>query len=106
MPSPLGEKIRTRRIHLDISLDDLANLADSSKGYLWEIENRDKPNPSIEKLTKIAAALGVTTDFLLGGTQLAPDQEVLDQAFFRRYQGLEPKAKERMRKFLEWSDED
>jgi transcriptional regulator with XRE-family HTH domain len=106
MPSPLGEKIRTRRAQLDISLDELATRTDTSKGYLWELENRDNPNPSADKLVKIAAALEVTPDFLLGAASVSPEQEVLDLAFFRRYQGLEPKAKEKMRKFLEWNDED
>lgn len=105
MSSPLGDKIRARRTQLEKSLDDLAKETGSSKGYLWELENRDNPNPSIDKLTKIATALGVTSEFLLESSQSTPDQDVLDQAFFRRYQGLDPKAKARMTKFLEW-DED
>jgi len=104
MPSPLGDKIRARRTQLEMSLEDLAKLTDSSKGYLWELENRDNPNPSVDKLTKIAMALGVTSEFLLENSQSTPDQEVLDQAFFRRYQGLDPKAKARLTKFLEWED--
>ncbi len=105
MPSPLGDKIRTRRTQLEMSLEDLAKQTDSSKGYLWELENRDNPNPSVDKLTKIATALSVTAEFLLDSSMTTPDQNVLDQAFFRRYQGLDPKAKARMTKFLEW-DED
>ncbi len=105
MSSPLGDKIRARRTQLEMSLDDLAKETGSSKGYLWELENRDNPNPSVDKLTKIATALGVTSEFLLESSQSTPDQEVLDKAFFRRYQGLDPKAKARMSKFLEW-DED
>ena len=104
MPSPLGDKIRARRTHLELSLEDLAKQTDSSKGYLWELENRDNPNPSVDKLTKIATALGVTSEFLLESGKSTPDQEVLDQAFFRRYQGLDPKAKARLTRFLEWED--
>lgn len=108
MPSPLGEKIRARRTHLEMSLDDLATATDSSKGYLWELENRDKANPSADKLIKIAAALGVTTEFLLDqSAEVEPETGVLDEAFFRRYKQLGPKRKEKVQKFLEmWDDED
>lgn len=107
MPTPLGDKIRARRIQLQMSLDDLAVATDSSKGYLWELENRDKANPSADKLVKIAAALGLTTEFLLDQTRQAdPATRVLDEAFFRRYKQLDPKAKEKVQKFLEmWDDE-
>lgn len=106
MPSPLGLKIRKCRTGLEMSLDDLARVTETSKGYLWELENRDKPNPSADKLTRIAAALGVTTEFLLDSGDRSPDEDVKDLAFFRRYQNLDAKAKERVRKLVDiWDDE-
>lgn len=107
MPSPLGDKIRARRTALGMSLDQLANATGSSKGYVWELENRDKTNPSADKILKIAAALGVTAEFLLGPEpELTPGSGVLDQAFFRRYQDLDPKKKEQLRKVMDiWDDE-
>ena len=105
MPSPLGEKIRALREEKGLSLDKLAKLTESSKGYLWELENRDSPNPSIDKIDRIARELGVTVEFLLSGTVSTPDQRVADQAFFRRYQDLTPDAKAKISKFLEmWED--
>lgn len=107
MPTPLGEKIRTRRIELDMSLDDLAKATGTSKGYLWELENREKANPSADKLVKISAALGLTTAFLLDSSaQSEPDAGVLDEAFFRRYKELDSKKKEKVRKFLDMWDDD
>jgi transcriptional regulator with XRE-family HTH domain len=106
MPSPLGEKIRGRRAALEMSLDQLAKLTDSSKGYLWELENRDKPNPSTDKLTRIAQALGVTAEFLLEPGTASPDEKVEDLAFFRKYQSLDPKDKSKVRKLLEMWDDD
>lgn len=108
MPSPIGEKIRARRTQLEMSLDDLATATGSSKGYLWELENRDKANPSADKIIKIAKALGVTAEFLLDYTpDVEPEAGVLDEAFFRRYKNLDPKRKEKVQKFLEmWDDED
>lgn len=107
MPSPLGDKIRARRAELGLSLDQLANATDSSKGYLWELENRDKANPSADKLVKIAAALRVTTEFLLDrSSEVTPEAGTLDEAFFRRYKELDPKKKEQLRKFMDiWDDE-
>lgn len=105
MPSPLGEKIRALREERGLSLDKLAKLTDSSKGYLWELENRDDPNPSIEKIDRIARQLGVTVEFLLSATASTPDQEVADRAFFRRYQDLSPDAKAKLAKFLDvWEE--
>ncbi|HDS1668386.1 TPA: helix-turn-helix transcriptional regulator [Stenotrophomonas maltophilia] len=107
MPSMLGEKIRNRRIALNLSLEELAKRTDSSKGYLWELENRDKPNPSADKLTKLAAALDLTMEFLLEGSTVDAGQAVLDQAFFRRYQNLDQRHKEKVQKFMDiWDDED
>ena len=108
MRSVIGEKIRTRRIQLEMSLDDLASASESSKGYLWELENREKANPSADKLIKIAAALGVTTEFLLDPSADAePGVGILDEAFFRRYKQLDIKKKEKVQKFLDmWEDDD
>ena len=58
----LGEKIRHHRQEKGYSLDKLAELTESSKSYIWELESRDTRKPSAEKLTRIAQALSVTTD--------------------------------------------
>ena len=65
MTTSLGEKIRHHRQEKGYSLDKLAELTESSKSYIWELENRDTRKPSAEKLTRIAQALSVTTDYLL-----------------------------------------
>lgn len=107
MPSPLGEKIRARRMELDMSLDQLAKLTESSKGYLWELENRDKPNPSVDKLTRLAEALRITAEFLMDASAGSPDESVKDKAFFRNYQNLDADSKAKVRKLVQaWKDED
>lgn len=40
------------------TLEKLADETDSSKSYIWELENKNPPRPSAEKLTKIASKLG------------------------------------------------
>lgn len=101
MPSPLGDKIRARRIEKDISLDALAIQTGSSKSYIWELENRDKPKPSSEKLNRIAAALGVTPEYLWDAQASVPDESVEDRAFFRRYQQMDDKDKKKVQAFLD-----
>ncbi|WP_261405439.1 helix-turn-helix domain-containing protein [Chenggangzhangella methanolivorans] len=46
-----------------MTLDQLAELASSSKSYIWELENKNPPRPSADKIAKIAAVLGVTSDY-------------------------------------------
>ncbi|MBF8802149.1 MULTISPECIES: helix-turn-helix domain-containing protein [Pseudomonas] len=100
--------IGARRRELGMSLERLAELTDSSKSYLWELENRDKPNPSVDKVNKIALALNLTPETLLGSaTEISPGEET-DSAFFRKYQALEESDKKRLRKIVDawWEDDD
>jgi len=60
----LGEKIRKLRKEKGFTLDKLAELTESSKSYIWELENKNPPRPSAEKLAKIADKLGTTIEFL------------------------------------------
>ncbi|TAJ95938.1 MAG: helix-turn-helix domain-containing protein [Gammaproteobacteria bacterium] len=97
MTTSLGKKIRDLRKQKGFTLEKLAELSESSKSYIWELENKNPPRPSAEKVAKIASALGVTTDYLVSTTKAAPGEDVLDQAFFRTYQGLDEATKEKLR---------
>lgn len=106
MPSLLGEKIRALRKQKKLSLEQLAVLTDSSKSYIWELENKDEPNPSAEKIARIATVLEVTTEFLLSGSVATPDETVIDEAFFRKYKSMPENTKKQLRKILDtWDDE-
>ena len=107
MPSPLGDKLRALRQQKKLSLEQLAELIDSSKSYIWELENKDAPNPSADKVSKLAAALDVTTEFLLSGANANPDAAVVDEAFFRKYKTLPEATKKQIRKILDaWDDDE
>jgi transcriptional regulator with XRE-family HTH domain len=106
VPSPLGDKIRECRKAKGMSLERLADVTESSKSYLWELENRDVPNPSADKLTRIAQALEVTPAFLLDAMQTRPDDAVADAAFFRKYQQMPDETKRRLRRILDSFNED
>ena len=104
MPSPLGDKIRALRKQNKLSLEQLAKLTDSSKSYIWELENKD-PKPSADKIRKIAAVLDVTTEFLLTESAATPDEQVLDEAFFHKYKTMSESDKKKIRKILDaWED--
>ena len=104
MAQSLGEKIKIHRKKKGYSLDKLAELTGSSKSYLWELENprpgKKAVKPSAEKMTQIAKALSVTTDYLLDD-KAEPDEEVAKEAFFRDYNQLEPEDKERIKEMIE-----
>jgi transcriptional regulator with XRE-family HTH domain len=105
MPTP-GEKIRELRKKKGYTLERLAELSDSSKSYIWELENRNPPRPSAEKIAKIASVLGVTSDYLLDTDVSTPAPDAVDQAFFRKYRKMDPNTKARIRQIVElWGDD-
>ena len=106
MPSPLGDKIRALRKHKKLSLDQLAEATESSKSYMWELENKDDPKPSADKLARIAVVLDVTTEFLMSDAEPTPDAKVIDEAFFRKYKTMPETTKKQIRKILDAWDEE
>lgn len=61
----IGETIRKYRLQKGISQDKLSKLADVAFHTIVKIESGDTPNPTIDTVKKIAAALGVSVDELL-----------------------------------------
>ncbi len=106
MPTPLGDRIRQLRKEAPMTLEGLARKVDSSKSYVWEIENKDVARPSAEKLTLIANALETTVDYLLQGSNVTDAEEARDQAFYRKYMKQQPTKRRQMQKFLDALDED
>lgn len=106
MPSLLGTKINELRRARGLTLEQLAQATESSKSYMWELENKDVARPSAEKLDKIAEVLGVTTTFLVDATQTQPTEEVADKAFYRKYQKADPDVKAKLKRILDVLDDD
>ncbi|PPD34071.1 MAG: transcriptional regulator [Methylomonas sp.] len=106
MPSIMGDKIRTLRKQKKLSLEKLAELTDSSKSYMWELENKDDPKPSADKVAKIASVLEVTSEFLMSESDASPSDAVIDEAFFRKYKSMPDETKKKLRQILDvWDDE-
>ena len=96
--TPLGDKIRDLRKAKGYTLDKLAELAESSKSYIWELENKNPPRPSADKVAKIAAVLGVTADYLIDTTEKVGVEDATDNAFFRKYRKMDAATKDKIRR--------
>lgn len=66
----VGLRIRGLRVKMGLSQEALAEQADLSPTYISHIERAEK-KPSLSALIRLAAALGVTLDFILAGSQPA-----------------------------------
>lgn len=104
VPTPLGERVRELRLKRGLTLEALAERVGSSKSYMCEIENKDVARPSAEKLHQIAAALETTTDYLISAE--VTEADATDTAFFRKYQKMHPKSKEKLREMLKILDDE
>ncbi len=93
----LKDRIRDRRKALKLTLDQVADTAGVSKSYVWELENKDLPRPSADKLKAIASVLGTTVDYLVGTPNHEDEAKAEDIAFFREYQQMSPETRDKIR---------
>ncbi|MEQ9145539.1 MAG: helix-turn-helix transcriptional regulator [Parvibaculaceae bacterium] len=100
MTNALGEKIRRLRKEKKLTLDQLAERTGSSKSYIWELENKNPPRPSAEKLAKIAEQLDVTLEYLLDDKQEIAEEDAVDAKFYREYRDMEPETKKKIREMV------
>ena len=106
MSTALGDKVRELRKKKGYTLEKLAELTDSSKSYIWELENKNPPRPSADKVARIASVLGVTSDYLIDPTDKTNVVEAADQAFFRRYRKMDSATKDKIRRIVDLWGED
>ena len=99
----IGDLVRKFRKEKNLTLEKFAKTADSSKSYIWEIENNPQFRPSMDKANRLALAMGVTVDYLLG-EQTKESSE--DQIFFCDYQKLKPEKKRQIRDILDVLNKD
>ena len=106
MLTSLGEKIRRLRIQKELTLDQLAELTESSKSYIWELENKNPPRPSAAKLAKIAATLDTTLDYLLDEEENVAEEDAADARFYRQYRKMDSTTKAKIRQMVKLWGED
>ena len=106
MSSSFGAKVKQLRKEKGLTLEQLGHKIGAGKSYIWELENRGVTKPSAEKVTKIASALGVTSDFLMDDELESPDNETIDNAYFRKFQKLRPETKKKIQQMIDmWENE-
>jgi transcriptional regulator with XRE-family HTH domain len=79
-----GEHIVLHRKQLKMSQDELAKKVGTSAPIIGRYE-RDEIKPSIETAKKIADELGVTVDYLIGGSA----NMVMDKKLLKRFEDIE-----------------
>lgn len=67
----LGKNLRRLRKNKLLTMKELADKSGTAPSYISDLENEVIKKPSVEKLIKIAAALGVSMNELLGVNVLA-----------------------------------
>jgi transcriptional regulator with XRE-family HTH domain len=106
MSTVLGDKIRRLRKEKGYSLDKLAELSESSKSYIWELENKNPPRPSADKLAKIADKLDTTIEYLLDEGEALSSEDAADAKFYRQYRQMDEATRAKIRKMVKLWGED
>lgn len=106
MSTALGEKIRRLRKQKGFTLDKLAELSGSSKSYVWELENKNPPRPSAEKLARVAESLDTTLEYLLDEEDNVTEGDAADARFYRQYRRMDPETKAKIRRTIKLWRED
>lgn len=78
MEHPYGKRIKKYRMESGLTLEEVAKRAGITKGYLWQIEEGETANPTIQTLQQISKALDKTIAELLFGEALVKPADQLD----------------------------
>lgn len=57
-------RIRHYRQSMGMTLQGLAEAAGSTKAYIWQIEQKENPQPSVQLGIRLAKALGISVEHL------------------------------------------
>lgn len=59
-------KLKSIRKSQGLTLQELADKVGSSKAYMWQLENKQDPDPGVKLGIKLAKALCTTVEKLFG----------------------------------------
>ncbi|MBC8446097.1 MAG: helix-turn-helix transcriptional regulator [Chloroflexi bacterium] len=71
MPAFCGHRIRALRHQRNLTAEQLAHSAGITLRHLWRLERNDRPNAWGVTVARLALALGTTTDYLLGMSDMS-----------------------------------
>jgi transcriptional regulator with XRE-family HTH domain len=86
----LAARLKKLRLRKGLSLQDLADLVESSKAHIWDLETGRSKNPSIELLAKLAKALEASIADLVGENPTGEDEDPHIVAMYRELKDLSP----------------
>lgn len=93
MPDSFGERLRKARDHKGLSQSDLAQKAGFQPSAIAHFES-DRRAPSFDNLRRLADALAVTIDFLLGRETEARSAGPVAEQLFRDFARMSAKDQE------------
>ena len=93
-----GARLRAARERADLTLEELGRKVQSSKAYIWELENKPSIRPSADLVHRLATALGVSMESLLGE---AEPSDAEGQVFFRSYKKLSDPNKQKLKDIMD-----
>ncbi len=82
----IGQKIKERRVLLQLTQEELANRCELTKGYISQLEN-DKVSPSIETLELILEVLGTNFSDFFYEAQKEPVVFPLKMQYSKKFLG-------------------
>ena len=100
MAETFGARLQRLRTESGLTLEGLADAIQSTKSYVWELENKPTIRPSADLVYRLAKVLNTTVGVLLGEAALS-DMSEQDQVFFRKYQPLKPETKKRLSRIMD-----
>ena len=110
MTKSFGAILQQHRKRAGMTLEALAQDVNSTKSYIWELENKPNIRPSAELVYRLAKTLGTTVGVLMGqedpGEGFPQDLPEQDRVFFRDYQELRPQTKQRLKNIMDILSQD
>lgn len=97
----LATKLKALRLKKSKSLQQVADAVGASKNHIWDLETGKSRNPSIDLLTKLAKALGVSVAELIGENPGAKDDDPQVVAMYRELKDLTPKDREAIQAMMD-----
>ena len=105
MAETFGERLKRLRKRAGLTLEGLADVVESTKSYMWELENKPNIRPSADLVYRVAVKLGTTVGVLMGedepGDAMPAELPEQDRVFFRGYQELKPQTKQRLKEIMD-----
>ena len=100
MNKEVGKRIRKIREEKEMTREELANKAEITMKFLYEVES-GKKGLSAKTLLKIATALSISCDYILLGVYRADDESTIDHLYLELLRGFNDKQRKIMVKILE-----